>query len=58
MWYLYILECEDKSLYTGITNSLEKRMGHTFRGMVQNTQNLTVPISLCTPNASKIKARH
>ena len=26
MWYVYILECFDESLYTGITNDLEKRM--------------------------------
>ena len=26
MWYLYILKCADQSLYTGITNNLEKRM--------------------------------
>jgi putative endonuclease len=25
-WYVYILECYDESLYTGITNNLEKRM--------------------------------
>ncbi len=25
MWYVYILECKDKSLYTGITNDLERR---------------------------------
>jgi putative endonuclease len=25
-WYVYILECWDESLYTGITNDLEKRM--------------------------------
>jgi len=25
-WYVYILECRDDSLYTGITNNLEKRM--------------------------------
>ncbi len=25
MWYVYILLCEDNSLYTGITNNLEKR---------------------------------
>lgn len=24
-WYVYILRCEDNSLYTGITNNLEKR---------------------------------
>jgi putative endonuclease len=26
MWYVYILECWDESLYTGITNDLTKRM--------------------------------
>ena len=26
MYYLYILECADKTLYTGITTDLERRM--------------------------------
>lgn len=26
MWYVYILECRDKSLYTGITNDLKRRV--------------------------------
>ena len=25
-WYVYILECQDDSLYTGITNNVDKRM--------------------------------
>lgn len=25
MWFVYILLCEDNSLYTGISNNLEKR---------------------------------
>ena len=25
MWFVYILKCEDGSLYTGYTNDLEKR---------------------------------
>jgi len=25
-WYVYILECMDESLYTGITNNVDKRM--------------------------------
>lgn len=25
-WCVYILECNDKTLYTGITNNLEKRI--------------------------------
>lgn len=27
MYYLYILECADKTLYTGITTDLERRIG-------------------------------
>lgn len=26
MWYVYILECKNQSLYTGITNDLERRL--------------------------------
>lgn len=26
MWYVYILECSDNSLYTGITKDLDKRI--------------------------------
>ena len=25
-WYVYILECSDRSLYTGYTNNVEKRV--------------------------------
>ena len=25
MWYVYILECSDKTFYTGITNDLKRR---------------------------------
>lgn len=31
MWHVYILECCDKTLYTGITNDLERRITeHNF----------------------------
>lgn len=26
MWFVYIIQCRDDSLYTGITNDLEKRL--------------------------------
>ena len=25
-WYVYILECSDKTLYTGVTNDINKRL--------------------------------
>ena len=31
-WYIYILECKDKKLYTGITSNLEERIAQHNRG--------------------------
>ncbi len=33
MWYIYILECSDKTLYTGITTNLSKRLNQHNKGM-------------------------
>lgn len=30
MYYVYMLRCEDNSLYTGITTNIEKRMNEHF----------------------------
>lgn len=30
MYYVYVLRCEDNSLYTGITNDIKKRMKEHF----------------------------
>ena len=32
-WFVYILECYDESLYTGITNNIEKRMNAHKKGV-------------------------
>ena len=32
MWQVYILKCADGSLYTGITNNLERRLTEHNRG--------------------------
>ena len=26
LWFVYVLECQDGSFYTGVTNNLDKRM--------------------------------
>ena len=31
-WYVYILECEDGSYYTGVTNDIDKRMNAHTQG--------------------------
>ncbi len=32
MYFVYILECKDRSLYTGITNDLERRLSQHQSG--------------------------
>lgn len=32
MWYVYILLCKDRSLYTGVTNNLQKRLAEHKNG--------------------------
>jgi putative endonuclease len=32
-WFVYIIECEDKSLYTGITNDLNRRFKEHSKGI-------------------------
>ena len=32
MWFVYVLECEDGSLYTGVTNNLAKRFSAHQQG--------------------------
>ena len=32
-WIVYILECKDKTLYTGITNNLERRLSQHESGV-------------------------
>jgi putative endonuclease len=31
-WYLYIIQCSDKKLYTGITNNLKRRISEHNSG--------------------------
>jgi len=31
-WFIYILECQDGSFYTGVTNNLDKRMEMHAKG--------------------------
>lgn len=37
MWYLYILECEDGSLYTGVTDNLKRRFKEHRSGVAHYT---------------------
>ena len=45
-WFVYIVECRDKSLYTGITNNLEKRLNKHNSGKGAKYTRARKPVSL------------
>ena len=47
MWHVYILECADKTHYTGCTSNLKERIARHQSGHVSYTKN-KLPIKLIT----------
>lgn len=45
-WYLYIVECRDGSLYTGITNDLERRLSQHNEGTAARYTRSRRPVQL------------
>lgn len=45
-WFLYILKCADGTLYTGITNNLERRMKAHSAGRASRFTRVRLPIEL------------
>ena len=45
-WHVYILECADGSLYTGITNNLEKRLETHNKGKGAKYTRSRLPVKL------------
>lgn len=45
-WIVYILECSDKSLYTGITNNLERRLADHRSGKGAKYTQTRQPVQL------------
>jgi len=46
MWVVYILECSDGSLYTGITNNLIKRLETHNKGKGSKYTRARLPVTL------------
>ncbi|MFH1847375.1 MAG: GIY-YIG nuclease family protein [Candidatus Omnitrophota bacterium] len=46
MWYVYILECRDKTLYTGITKNIEQRLEQHNSGKASKYTRGRVPVKL------------
>ena len=45
-WYVYILECFDGTLYTGVTLSLERRLNAHQRGVASKYTRARLPVRL------------
>lgn len=46
MYFVYILECEDRSLYTGITTDLSRRFEEHVSGMGGNYTRAHKPVKI------------
>ena len=45
-WFVYILKCADGSLYTGITNDLNRRLDSHLRGKASRYTRARLPVAL------------
>lgn len=46
MWYVYILECADGTLYTGITTDVNKRLDTHNKGKGAKYTRVRLPVKL------------
>ncbi len=56
MWFVYILRCKDSSLYTGITNNLQKRFKDHQSGIGGAYTRSHLPIKLIYSELSKSRS--
>lgn len=47
MWYVYILQCNNKCYYTGCTNNIKERLERHKNGLVHYTKD-KLPVKLIT----------
>ncbi len=57
-WTLYILECADGSLYTGITNDIEKRLAAHIAGKGAKYTRGRAPLKLVHSEKFNERRRH
>jgi putative endonuclease len=61
IWYLYLIECEDGSLYTGITTDVERRYAEHAAGKGARYTRMKKPVRLlgfrqCGSRSAALKA--
>lgn len=57
MYFVYILKCSDKSLYTGITNNLDKRLNEHATGKGSKYVRSKRPFKLVYTEKVKTKSK-
>jgi putative endonuclease len=57
MWYVYIVQCRDGNLYTGITNDLKKRLGAHNAGRGAKYTRSRLPVRLLHSERFRAKGR-
>ena len=45
-WYVYLVRCNDNSIYCGITNNLQQRMDKHHRGVASKYTRVRLPVEL------------
>lgn len=55
-WLVYVLRCADGSLYTGITNDLEKRLGAHAAGKASRYTRSRLPVTLAYTEPRRTKS--
>ena len=56
-WFLYILRCADDSLYTGITNNLERRFKAHSDGRASRFTRTRRPVEMCYQEPCKSRTQ-
>ena len=46
MWYVYILECENKTLYVGLTDNIERRFNEHISGVGGHYTSYSKPVKI------------
>jgi predicted GIY-YIG superfamily endonuclease len=63
LWYLYVLQCSDNTLYAGITNDLERRIKQHNNGTASRYTRSRLPVALayqerCRGRSSALKKEY
>lgn len=62
-WILYVVRCRDKTLYTGITNDLDRRIKLHQNGIASRYTRSRLPVKLlyqepCSSRSDALKKEH